>query len=393
MKCYSTNNKNHHVTFADAIMKGMAEDNGLFMPEEIPLLPQNFFSTLHTLPFEEIAFQVSEKFLSDDFSASELRHMIDHALNFKIPLVKLSENLYALELFHGPTLSFKDVGTRFLAQLLSHFVSRTKQKLIILVATSGDTGGAVAHAFHKVPLITVIVLYPKGMVSAFQEKQFTTLGNNIVAIEVSGTFDDCQKLAKTAFLTPELNQKLFLSSANSINIGRLIPQTFYYFHAYAQLKNAGLPVCFSVPSGNLGNLTAGLIAKRMGLLVSKFAAPTNRNDSFPRYLEAGTFQSAATIKTISNAMDVGNPSNIQRIFDLYNHEVERIRQDIVSESFSDDQTRQAMEELQRLYGYKADPHSGIGYLGLKEVPEYQSGKTIGIFLATAHPMKTKVQVA
>ncbi|HLT72152.1 MAG TPA: threonine synthase, partial [Cyclobacteriaceae bacterium] len=315
MKFYSTNNKDLVVDLKDAVLQGLAPDNGLYMPEYIPRLPEEFFSSISQRSIQEIAFTVSQSFLGDDLSDETLSGIVARAIQFDAPVVPLGDMIYALELFHGPTMAFKDFGARFMAGLLGYFAERQDREITILVATSGDTGSAVANGFLNVQGTRVIVLYPKGKVSDIQEKQFTTLGNNITALEVEGTFDDCQRMVKEAFVDSELRTKLFLTSANSINIARLIPQSFYYFYAYAQLKSPDLPAVFAVPSGNFGNLTGGLLAMRMGLPVARFVACTNVNDIVPEYLTSGAFNPRPSQQTISNAMDVGNPSNFSRLLD------------------------------------------------------------------------------
>ncbi len=393
MNYYSTNNKADRVSLKEAVLKGLAPDNGLYMPESIPVLPNVFFNDLHSKSFQEIAFDVAHAFLKDDISSVDLKRIIEHTVSFDAPLVEVEENVFALELFHGPTLAFKDFGARFMSQLLGYFAKEEKREIVILVATSGDTGSAVANGFLNVPGTKVVVLYPSGKVSDIQEKQFTTLGQNITALEVDGTFDDCQRLVKQAFLDEELTKKFFLTSANSINIARLIPQSFYYFYAWSRLKNKS-NVVFSVPSGNFGNLTAGLIAKRMGLPIQHFVAATNANDIVPAYLQTGIFTPMPSQATISNAMDVGNPSNFARMMDLFDNNIERIRQDITGYAFTDDETKQVMREVYQQKNYILDPHGAVGYLGLKKfigLPKGQtSGQTFdatGVFLETAHPAK------
>jgi threonine synthase len=384
---YSTNNKNLKVPLKEAVLRGLAVDGGLFMPDHIPVLPPSFFDQIQQLSFSEIAFEVSKTLLHGALREIDLKKMVENTINFDAPLKKIAPDIYTLELFHGPTLSFKDFGARFMAQLMGYFVRDSKDTLNILVATSGDTGGAIAQAFLGVKGIRVFILYPKGKVSWVQEKQMTTLGHNIIAFEVDGTFDDCQRLVKQAFTDAELRQKLWVTSANSINIARLIPQSFYYFYAYAQLKDHNLPLVFSIPSGNFGNLTAGLIAKRMGLKVNRFIASTNVNNSIPRYLETGIFQSHPSIHTLSNAMDVGNPSNFARMQDLYNHDLEKMRHDIYGVSFTDSQTKAAMREVLDQDGYLLDPHGAVGYLGLMAYISQNPGRVNGIFLETADPVK------
>ena len=345
MRFYSTNSPSIFTSLGDAIMKSLPEDNGLFMPETIPALSPEFFNNIERSSFSEIAFEVAKQYLSPDLSLEEIRTITDDAINFPVPLVALEEGTFMLELFHGPTLAFKDVGARFMSRTMALLNKNQSKKLTILVATSGDTGSAVANGFYKVEGIDVIILYPSGKVSPLQEKQLTTLGENITALEVNGTFDDCQRMVKQAFLDASLREKYRLSSANSINIARLIPQSFYYIDAYRQLKDKTSPFYFSVPSGNFGNLTAGLLAKSMGLPVSGFIASTNVNNSVPRYLSTGNYQPSETIATISNAMDVGAPSNFARMLDLYSHSIDELRQDLWSVSVSDEETIEAIQEV------------------------------------------------
>jgi threonine synthase len=387
MKLYSTNNPETQVSLKEAVFKGLPDDNGLFMPVSIPRLDDSFFQNIDKLSFQDIAYEVSKALIGDDVPAADLRKIIDSVLTFDAPVVKVHDNIYALELFHGPSLAFKDFGARFMAGLMSYFLKTDKRAINILVATSGDTGSAVAQGFLDMPGIKVTILYPSDQVSDIQEKQLTTLGKNITALEVDGNFDDCQKLVKEAFLDKDLNTKINLSSANSINISRLIPQTFYYFYAYAQLKATGKPLVFSVPSGNFGNLCGGLIAKRMGLPVYKFIAATNINDIVPDYLLTGNFNPKASARTISNAMDVGNPSNFVRLLALYDKDLQKIRKDIEGKSFTDEQTSKAIGEVYKNTGYILDPHGAVGYLGLKEYLTSETTDLNGVFLATAHTTK------
>ena len=389
MKFYSTNNVNHKVDLKQAVTKGLAPDNGLYMPEQIPVLPNEFFDNLDKKSFREIGFEIAYNFLGDDIPKDEIKRIIDHTIQFDAPVINIKENIFALELFHGPTLAFKDFGARFMSQLLGYFAKQQQEEIIILVATSGDTGSAVANGFLGVPGTRVVVLYPSGKVSEIQEKQFTTLGQNVTALEVDGTFDDCQRLVKQAFLDSDLKQKYFLTSANSINIARLIPQSFYYFYAYAQLKHKNAPIIFSVPSGNFGNLTGGLLAKRMGLPVYKFIASTNSNDAVPQYLVSKSFIPKPSQQTISNAMDVGNPSNFARMLDLFDHDYDRLAKEIVGYAFSDDETRSAMIEVFTRNQYVMDPHGAIAYLGLKKFLQENKTNAIGVFAETAHPAKFK----
>ncbi|MGC9151965.1 MAG: threonine synthase [Microbacter sp.] len=389
MRYYSTNRQAPTVSLEEAVVKGLAPDNGLYMPERWIMLPESFYETITEHSFQEIAFRVATAFFGDDVDASSLKAMVDEALSFETPVVQVEENLYALELFHGPTLAFKDVGARFMARLLSYFVKRHGYNDIkVLVATSGDTGSAVANGFFDVEGIHVYVLYPKGLVSDIQEKQFTTLGHNITALEIDGTFDDCQRLVKTAFMDASLNERVHLTSANSINLARFLPQSFYYFNAYAQLKRLGKEksLVVSVPSGNFGNLTAGLVAARMGLPIKRFIAANNANDVFLNYLNTGEYAPRASVATIANAMDVGDPSNFARILDLYGGSHEDICNDISGNRFSDDQIRSAVKQCFEAHRYLLDPHGACGYLSLKE--GLQKEET-GLFLETAHPAKFK----
>lgn len=389
MNFYSSNHGIEGCDLKTAVLNAMPEDKGLYMPEEIPLMPPYFFENMHKLSFHEIAFSVAMTLLGDDLSSGKLLNIVDESLNFEIPLLRLDDQLFMLELFHGPTLAFKDVGARFMARLMSHFSADLEKDLTVLVATSGDTGSAVANAFYGVEGVRVVLLYPSKKVSKLQEQQLSTLDKNIDAIEVEGTFDDCQHLVKSAFTDKDLQKALCLTSANSINIARLLPQCFYYFYAVAQLKKMGIidkaPV-FSVPSGNLGNLSAGLIAKRMGLPVHRFIAACNRNDSLTRYLKNGSYEARKTVHTISNAMDVGAPSNFARIDELYGHAPEFLQRDLFSASFDDDQTRDAMRRSYQRYGYILDPHAAVGICGI-EAYRKNDTKSPCICLGTAHPAK------
>lgn len=390
MKFYSTNNRSQTISLQEAIVRGMAPDNGLYMPERIPAFPESFFHFIHERSFREIAFEVAKVFVEDEIPNEQLKEIIAHTISFEAPLVEIEKNIFSLELFHGPTLAFKDFGARFLSQALGYFARQQKRELVILVATSGDTGSAVANGFLGVPNTKVIVLFPAGKVSEIQEKQFTTLGKNITAIEINGTFDDCQRLVKQAFSDAELNEKIFLTSANSINIARLIPQTFYYFYSWSRLKNKS-NVVFSVPSGNFGNLTAGLLAKKMGLPVHRFVAATNINDIVPYYLKTNNFQPRNSMPTISNAMDVGNPSNFARILDLFQHNHGSICDHISGYSFTDEETRAVMKRIFVKTGYVLDPHGAVGLLGLREYMS-KNPEATGVFLETAHPAKFKETV-
>ncbi len=387
MKFYSTNNTNHRVSLRDAVLRGLAPDNGLYMPESIPTFPPEFFFHIHALSFPEIALAIAKQFVGEDIPESEIKKIVEHTVSFDAPLVEIEQNIFALELFHGPTLAFKDFGARFMSQLLMRYAKEQDREVTVLAATSGDTGSAVANGFFDVPGIRVVILYPSGKVSALQEKQFASLGKNITAIEVDGTFDDCQRMVKSAFQDDELRKNHFLTSANSINIARLIPQMFYYFYAWSKLVQKEC-VVFSVPSGNFGNLTAGLIAKRMGLPIHQFVASTNSNDVVPKYLQTTVFEPRPSISTISNAMDVGNPSNFARIANLYANNWEKMKEDIIGYSFSDKETGDIMQQVFKQSNYTLDPHGAVGLLGLKKYAHTTKTFT-GIFLETAHPAKFK----
>ncbi|MBV5284248.1 MAG: threonine synthase [Paludibacter sp.] len=387
MKYYSTNKKVEGVSLEDAVVKGLAEDKGLFMPNSIKALPQTFFDTIETLSFQEIAYTVGDAFFGEDVEAEALKKIVYETLNFDTPIVPVADNIYSLELYHGPTLAFKDVGGRFMSRLLGYFIQKqAKTKVNVLVATSGDTGSAVANGFLGVEGIHVYVLYPKGLVSPIQECQFTTLGQNITALEVDGTFDDCQALVKSAFMDAELNAHMKLTSANSINVARFLPQSFYYFYAYAQLKklNKNKEVVMCVPSGNFGNITAGLFAKRMGLPIKRFIAANNRNDIFLQYLQTGQYNPRPSISTIANAMDVGDPSNFARVLDLYENSHEAIKAEISGVSYDDEQIAVALKTCFEETDYLLDPHGACGYQALKDGLRLNE---TGVFLETAHPAK------
>ncbi len=388
MKLYSTKNKNETVSLKEAVFKGLPSDNGLYMPTEIPTLSNDFFDKIEHLSFQEIAFEVSNALIGEDIPEADLRKIIAKVITFDAPVVHIVDNLYVLELFHGPSFAFKDFGARFMANLVSYFLQKETKKINILVATSGDTGSAVAQGFLNMPGISVTILYPSKKVSDIQEKQLTTLGQNITALEVDGTFDDCQLMVKEAFLDKELNEKMNLSSANSINISRLIPQSFYYFYAYAQLKKLGKPLVFCTPSGNFGNLCGGIIGKRMGLPIAKFIAATNANAIVPSYLWTGLFEPKPSIATLSNAMDVGNPSNFARIQAFFDYDLEKTKSEIVGKAYTDEATKSAMKTVFSQSGYVMCPHTAVAYLGLKEyLNESKQDNSIGVFLATAHPAK------
>lgn len=385
MKLYSTKNPTKFVSLKEAVFKGLPEDNGLYMPENIPRLPENFIKNLKSQSFQSIAFEVAKTMIGDAIPENDLKNIVESAIDFPAPVVKLDDNTHILELFHGPSLAFKDFGARFMAQLMSYFNRNDNQELVILVATSGDTGGAVAAGFYETLGIKVVILYPSGKVSMLQEKQLTTLGKNIAALEVDGTFDDCQALVKQAFLDDTLTSKIRLSSANSINIARLIPQSFYYFEAYKQLETKGKRVVFSVPSGNFGNLTAGLFAKKMGLPVHEFIAATNANDVVPQYLETGEYKPTPSVRTLSNAMDVGNPSNFARMLDIYSSTWNKMTKEIKGYTFDDEATKEGVKEVFKKYNYIIDPHGAVGYLALKEYQKEHD--VVGVVLETAHPTK------
>ena len=392
MQYYSTNGKAPLATLEETVVRGLAPDKGLYMPQEIRPLPQEFYDNIENMSFQEMSYQVAHNFFGDDVDAESLREIVFDTLAFETPIVKVEDNIYSLELFHGPTLAFKDVGARFMARLLRYFIKRKgKEQVNVLVATSGDTGSAVANGFLGVDGIHVYVLYPKGKVSKIQESQFTTLGKNITAIEVDGVFDDCQALVKSAFMDEELQGHMNLTSANSINVARFLPQAFYYFNAYAQAKKLGkadnLTIC--VPSGNFGNITAGLFAQRMGLPIMNFIAANNANDIFYNYLLSGIYSPKASIQTIANAMDVGDPSNFARILDLYKSSHAEICNHISGATYSDDKIAATMKKCYEQTGYVLDPHGACGYQALKD--NLKEGET-GVFLETAHPAKFKEKV-
>lgn len=376
-------------TLHEAVVKGLAGDRGLYMPETIKTLPQSFFDNIDTLSFQEIAFTVAQAFFGEDVNEEDLRKIVYDTLSFDCPVARVADNIYSLELFHGPTLAFKDVGARFMARLLQYFIRQEdNEEVNVLVATSGDTGSAVANGFLGVDGIHVYVLYPKGKVSKIQECQFTTLGKNITAVEVDGVFDDCQALVKNAFMDEELNNHMKLTSANSINVARFLPQAFYYFNAYARMKALGkadeMVVC--VPSGNFGNITAALFGHRMGLPIKRFIAANNANDIFYNYLQTGKYEPKASRQTIANAMDVGDPSNFARIYDLYKGDHSAVTSIISGATYSDDMIRETMRQCYADNGYILDPHGACGYRALSE--QLKAGET-GVFCETAHPAKFK----
>ncbi|MEN9611374.1 MAG: hypothetical protein RLZZ628_2188 [Bacteroidota bacterium] len=394
MQLYSTKNPQALVDLREAVFKGLPDDNGLYMPTVIPKLKSDFIKNLKQHSFQSIAYEISKRILQGALSDTDIKRMVEAAIDFPAPTVQLDETTHILELFHGPSLAFKDFGARFMAKLMGHFNQKESRELVILVATSGDTGGAVAAGFHETPGIEVVILYPSGKVSHLQEQQLTTLGKNITALEVNGTFDDCQALVKQAFLDRELTENIRLSSANSINIARLIPQMFYYFEAYKQVSDPANPdegIVYVVPSGNFGNLTAGVMAKKMGLPVHRFVAATNRNDIFPKYLDSGEYQPRPSVRTLSNAMDVGNPSNFARMEAL--HGIwQKMKVAIAGFSFDDAATEAAVREVYEQYKYMIDPHGAVGYLAWRAYQrrskQGSSRKTLkGIILETAHPSK------
>ena len=389
MKLYSTNNHLLQVAFPEAVFNSMPQDKGLYMPEQIPALDADFLNNIGEYSMPEIAFHVASALLGDAIPAADLKALVEDAINFDAPARRLDKNTYVLELFHGPSLAFKDFGARFMSRVMSYFLKDGEQMLDVLVATSGDTGGAVALGFLGVPNTRVTILYPKGKVSDIQELQLCTNGQNIHAIEVDGTFDDCQQMVKQAFADEELRAKRRLTSANSINISRLIPQTFYYFYAYAQMVKQGkTAVVFSVPSGNFGNLAAGLMAYKMGLPVQQFIAATNANDTVPRYLETGVYETRPSVQTYANAMDVGAPSNWVRIMDLFNKDRGEISKLVKSYTYNDAQTLEAIDTIYKRYNYVACPHTAIAWLALEAYTAAQpEADFAGVFLSTAHPCK------
>jgi len=389
MRYYSTNNKSKYVSLHDAVVNGLAEDRGLYMPEKINRLPEEFFKNIDKMSFQEISFEVAKAFFSDDVDEKSLKDIVYDTLSFDCPVKKVCDDIWTLELFHGPTLAFKDVGARFMARLLEYFIRQEAHQIVnVLVATSGDTGSAVANGFLGVDGIHVYVLYPKGKVSKIQECQFTTLGRNITAIEIDGVFDDCQSLVKSAFMDKDLNKHMKLTSANSINVARFLPQAFYYFNAYARMKANGLAenLVMCVPSGNFGNITAGLFAREMGLPIRRFIAANNANNIFYNYLKTGVYEPKPSVQTIANAMDVGDPSNFARIYDLYNGSHDKISSIISGATYTDDEIKASVKQCFKDNGYILDPHGACGYQALKD--NLKKGET-GVFCETAHPAKFK----
>ena len=390
---YSTNKKAPVATLEKAVVKGLAEDRGLYMPEQIRQLPKEFFDRIQDMSFQELSYKVADAFFGEDVDAESLKRIVYDTLSFDCPVERVTDNIYSLELFHGPTLAFKDVGARFMARLLQYFIKKEGEtkEVNVLVATSGDTGSAVANGFLGVEGIHVYVLYPKGKVSPIQECQFTTLGKNITAIEVDGVFDDCQALVKSAFMDEELNNHMKLTSANSINVARFLPQSFYYFNAYARMKALGLAdnLVMCVPSGNFGNICSALFGRKMGLPVKRFIAANNANDIFYNYLQTGKYEPKASIQTLANAMDVGDPSNFARIYDLHNGSHEAITEYISGATYKDEQIRATMQQCYNETGYTLDPHGACGYQALKDL--LNDGE-VGVFCETAHPAKFKEKV-
>lgn len=386
MNYYSTNDKTIRASFREAAIQGQAPDRGLYFPEQIPQLPKGFVASMDTMSKEEISFAVMKPYVGDTILDADLRTIVSETVNFPFPLVTVNDRISTLELFHGPTLAFKDVGARFMSRCLGHFVKNRNKAITVLVATSGDTGGAVANGFYNVEGVNVVILYPAGKVSLTQEVQLTTLGNNITAIEVDGSFDDCQQLVKNAFMDADLQKKLFLTSANSINVARWLPQQLYYFFAYQQWKNKAEPPVVAVPSGNFGNICAGLLAFCSGLPAKHFIAACNANDTVPQFLESGVYSARPSVPTLSNAMDVGNPSNFVRILELFQQQVPALKQVLTSYSITDEETRATIRSVYDRFQYLLDPHGAVGYLALQRYLDANEGAG-GYFLETAHPVK------
>jgi threonine synthase len=386
MNYYSLNRKAPNTSFKEAVIKGLAPDRGLYFPESIQPLPKIFFEDIEHHTYSEIAYETIKQFVLPDIPEAELKRIVEETLSFDFPIVQLNKSISTLELFHGPTMAFKDVGARFMARCLGYFNQNNTEEVTVLVATSGDTGGAVAHGFLGVKGVKVVILYPSGKVSDIQEKQLTTLGQNITALEVDGVFDDCQDMVKRAFLDEGLTSKMQLTSANSINVARWLPQMFYFMFAYKQLKSKSKNVVFSIPSGNFGNICAGMMAQQLGLPIKHFIASNNENNVVTEYLKTETYNPKPSVQTISNAMDVGNPSNFVRIQEIYNQDFSKLKQNLTSYSFSDTETKKAMLEIYSDYSYVADPHGAIGYLGSKEYLK-KNPEVHCVFLETAHPTK------
>ena len=386
MQYYSTNDRSPRVDFKQATINGQAPDKGLYFPEQIPILPKEFIENITSYSNEEIAYEVIKPYVGDAIPEAELRRIVNETINFNIPLVKVTEAIFSLELYHGPTLAFKDIGARFMSRCLGYFVKDLSKKVTVLVATSGDTGGAVANGFFDVDGVDVVILYPSGKVSSVQEKQLTTLGKNIHALEVAGTFDDCQQMVKQVFTDEELNKKLFLTSANSINVARWLPQQFYYFFAYKQWAQKNNPPVIAVPSGNFGNICAGVLAHVSGLPVKHFIAACNANDIVPNFMQTEKYEPKKAVATISNAMDVGNPSNFVRILEIFHHQFVDLKKVLSSCSISDAETKDTLQKVYKAEGYLLDPHGAVGYLALEQYLQNNPSEK-GIVLETAHPVK------
>ncbi|MBX2924271.1 MAG: threonine synthase [Chitinophagaceae bacterium] len=386
MKYYSLNNQSPEVNFKEATIKGQAPDKGLYFPKSLPRLDKSWMDSIEGKSNEQIAFDVIQPYVGEDIPEADLLRIVKETIDFPIPLVKVTDDIYALELFHGPTLAFKDVGARFMSRCLGYFAKKEREKVTVLVATSGDTGGAVANGFYNVDGIEVVILYPSGKVSSVQEKQLTTLGKNISAIEVKGTFDDCQQMVKQAFADTELTKKKFLTSANSINVARWLPQQFYYFFAYRQWQQKDRPPVICVPSGNFGNICAGMLAHLSGLPVKHFIAACNANNAVPRFLDNGKYEVRPAVATLSNAMDVGNPSNFVRVLELFDNNFISLKKILSGYTITDEETKATLQQVKKQIGYLPDPHGAVGYLALQRYLSEHAGDK-GIFLETAHPVK------
>ena len=386
MKYYSTHKKASNASFKEAVIKGLASDKGLYFPESITPLSKAFFDNIEQLSYSQIAYESIKQFVLPEIPEADLKRIIEETLSFDFPIVNLNDRISTIELFHGPTMAFKDVGARFMARCLGYFNQGNSEEVTVLVATSGDTGGAVANGFLGIKGVNVVILYPSGKVSEIQEKQLTTLGQNIIALEVDGVFDDCQDMVKRAFLDEELTSKMQLTSANSINVARWLPQLFYFMFAYKQLKGQYNDIAFSIPSGNFGNICAGMMAQQLGLPVKHFVASNNENNVVTKYLKTKSYDPKPSVQTISNAMDVGNPSNFVRILEIYKNDFNKLKENLSSYSFSDDETKNAILEIYNNYKYVADPHGAVGYLGAKAFIEVNS-QSHCVFLETAHPTK------
>ncbi len=386
MNYYSINRQSPNVNFKEATIKGQAPDKGLYFPEEIPVLPKSFFNDIEQMSNEEMAYKVIAPFVGNVMPETVLQQIVNETINFSIPIVPVSDSIFALEMFHGKTLAFKDVGARFMSRCLGYFVKDNNRKVTVLVATSGDTGGAVADGFYDVEGVQVVILYPSGKVSSVQEKQLTTLGKNIFALEVNGTFDDCQQMVKQAFNDESLMQEIFLTSANSINVARWLPQQFFYYLAYKQWKDKSLPPVISVPSGNFGNICAGILAYKSGLPINHFIAACNANDVIPKFMETKAYIPQQAVATISNAMDVGNPSNFVRILQMFDGNADLLSTVFSAVRVTDEETKLAIKEIDSSVGYLMDPHGAVGYIALKNYLQNHPGQS-GIFAETAHPIK------